>query len=386
MTTVTLAPEWRDRKRYLWPLGAVVVALPMLAGLIHAGTGWSLAWWFAPIFVYGLIPFADWAIGTDTDNPPETRVATLERERYYRWAVYLAIPIQFATVAWGAWVWAQGTLAWYEALGLLISVGLTSGAAINVAHELGHKTDRAERWLAKLALAPVAYGHFFVEHNRGHHVRVATPEDPASSRYGESLYAFLPRTVLGSLRSAWELERRRLANQGRSAWSPYNHNLQAWAMTVLFFGGLVVWLGWIVLPFLLLQAAYGASLLEVVNYLEHYGLKRQLRPDGSYERCQPCHSWNSNHVVTNLFLYHLQRHSDHHANPTRAYQALRHFDDAPQLPSGYASMVLLAYVPWLWFRVMNPRVVAYYGGDMRRANIQPRLREQVIAQFRPAGP
>jgi alkane 1-monooxygenase len=140
--------------------------------------------------------------------------------------------------------------------------------------------------------------------------------------------------------------------------------------------------GWKVLPFLLLQALYGSSLLEVVNYLEHYGLCRQRLDDGRYERCQPRHSWNSNHTVTNLLLYQLQRHSDHHANPTRSYQALRHFDESPQLPSGYASMVLLALLSPLWFKVMNPRVVAHYGGDMTKANIKPALRSEVIAQHR----
>lgn len=381
MSTATLAARWTDSKRYLWPLGAVVIALPLIGYAFFTVTGWALFWWFTPLFFYGVIPFFDWAIGTDENNPPETIVPTLEKERYYRWAVYLAVPVVFATVAWGAYMYVHGDLAWYSILGLIISVGLVSGVSINTAHELGHKTDKSERWLAKLTLAPVAYGHFFVEHNRGHHVRVATPEDPATSRFGENFYEFLPRTVIGSLRSAWELERVRLNRQGRSVWSPQNHNLQAWAMTVVFFGGLIVWLGWAALPFLLLQAAYGASLLEVVNYLEHYGLKREQRADGSYERCQPHHSWNSNHIVTNIFLYHLQRHSDHHANPTRSYQALRHFGEAPQLPSGYASMVLLAYLPPLWFKVMDPKVVAHFKGNMHHANIKPSIRERVLARY-----
>ncbi|HET8883635.1 MAG TPA: alkane 1-monooxygenase [Solimonas sp.] len=381
MTTASLAPEWHDSKRYLWPMGAVVIALPLLGWALYALSGWAISWWLAPIFVYGVIPLFDWLIGTDENNPPEARVPTLERERYYRWAVYLAVPIEYLSVVFGAWMFAHGTLAWHEIVGLTISVAMISGVSINTAHELGHKTDTFERWLAKIALGPVAYGHFFVEHNRGHHVRVATPEDPASSRFGENFYEFLPRSMIGSLRSAWALERKRLARQNRSVWSIHNENLQAWAITVVFFGALTVWLGWIVLPFLLVQAFYGATLLEVVNYLEHYGLKRQTRADGSYERCQPQHSWNSNHVVTNIFLYHLQRHSDHHANPTRSYQALRHFSEAPQLPSGYASMILLAYLPPLWFKIMDPKVVAHYRGDMRLANIKPSRHDAVIARY-----
>jgi alkane 1-monooxygenase len=155
-------------------------------------------------------------------------------------------------------------------------------------------------------------------------------------------------------------------------------------MTVVLYGAMTAWLGWIIVPFLVVQAVYGFSLLESVNYLEHYGLCRQKGADGRYERCQPHHSWNSNHVVTNLFLYQLQRHSDHHAYPTRSYQSLRHFEDCPQLPSGYASMILVAYLPWLWFRVMDPKVVAHYQGDMTRANIKPSIREQVIARYRTA--
>lgn len=381
MSTSTFAPAWRDSKRYLWPLGAVVMALPLLGWGAYGLTGWSSFFWTTPLLVHVFIPLLDWLVGTDENNPPEDRVPTLEKERYYRWAVYLAVPVEYLTVIVGAWLFAQGGLAWYEMLGLVISVGGVTGVSINTAHELGHKTAAHERWLAKLALGPVAYGHFFVEHNRGHHVRVATPEDPASSRFGESFWAFLPRTMIGSLRSAWALERKRLARQNRSVWSWQNDNLQAWAITVLLFGSLTVWLGPLALVFLLVQAFYGASLLEVVNYLEHYGLRRERRADGSYERCRPEHSWNSNHVVTNVFLYHLQRHSDHHANPTRSYQALRHFADAPQLPSGYAGMILLAYLPPLWFRVMNPRVVAHYRGDMRRANIRPDLRAAVLARY-----
>lgn len=146
-------------------------------------------------------------------------------------------------------------------------------------------------------------------------------------------------------------------------------------MTVLLYGGLVLWLGWTVQPFLLIQAFYGASLLEVVNYIEHYGLLRATGPAGRPVRCAPEHSWNSSHRLSNLFLYHLQRHNDHHAHPARRYQALWHFEESPQLHSGYAAMLLLAYFPPLWFRVMDARVLAHYGGDLRRANLQPGRRD-----------
>ncbi|PSK63883.1 Alkane 1-monooxygenase [Micromonospora sp. MH33] len=253
----------------------------------------------------------------------------------------------------------------------------------------------AERWLSRIALAPTGYGHFHVEHNRGHHTRVATPEDPASSRLGETFWAFWPRTVRGSLRSAWRLESSRLRLRGRTPWTWRNDVLNAWAMTVLLYAVLAVAFGPGVLVFLALQAVVGFSLLEVVNYLEHYGLARQRTAAGRYEKVDPRHSWNSDRTVTNVFLFQLQRHSDHHANPLRRYQALRSFDASPQLPAGYATMVVAALLPPVWRRVMDHRVLAHYGGDLALANVHPpardRLRERRLAApgsgaFSPAGP
>jgi len=381
-TVLPSAPtEWVDKKRYLWLLGILAMGMPFYGYLMYEWTGWSVFWWFSPIFVYAILPTLDWAFGEDDNNPPDSVMEALKAERYYRWAVYLAIPAQWAMFVWGTWMSVHGELLWYQWLGLLFSVGFTSGLAINVAHELGHQTSPVERWLAKFALAPVLYGHFYVEHNRGHHIRVATPEDPASSRFGESFYEFLPRCVIGSLRSAWEIEARRLQREGKSAWSLDNDLIQGWLVSVALFGAMTLWLGWAALPFMLLQAFYGGSLLEVVNYLEHYGLKRQQRADGSYERCQPQHSWNSNHIATNVFLYHLQRHSDHHAYPTRSYQTLRNFDGLPRLPSGYGAMIPIAYLTPLWYWLMNPRVVAHHGGDMTKANIKPSIRTRVLAKY-----
>jgi alkane 1-monooxygenase len=271
-------------------------------------------------------------------------------------------------------MWSRGHLGTVDDIGLALTVSMVSGIAINTAHELGHKRASLERWLSKVALAESGYGHFFIEHNRGHHVRVATPEDPASARLGESFYAFLPRTVWGSLRSAWELERTRLGRVGRSPWTAENDILNAWAMTVVLFGALTAVFGLVVLPYLIAQAVLGFCLLEVVNYLEHYGLLRAKREDGRYERTRPEHSWNSNSTASNVLLYHLQRHSDHHANPIRRYQALRHVDEAPQLPTGYAGMIVLAIVPPLWRRVMDHRVLEHYGGDVRLVNVKPDAR------------
>jgi alkane 1-monooxygenase len=379
MTSTTLsADSWSDPKRYLWLLSPLIPLLGVLILILYTLTGWGLWTWGGPFIVYVLVPVLDWLMGTDQTNPPETAVAQLETDKYYRFIVYAYIPSQFITTIWAAWLVAQGQLATWELIGLTFSVGAINGLAINTGHELSHKRDTLGRWMAKLTLAPTAYGHFYTEHVRGHHKNVATPDDPASSKMGESFWRFLPRTMIGCLVSAWKIEGERLGRMGKSVWSWQNDNLQAWALTVLLFGALTLWLGWIVLPFLLLQAFYAASLLEVINYIEHYGLLRQKDADGRYVRCSPEHSWNSNHVVTNLVLYQLQRHSDHHAHPTRGFQALRHFDDSPQLPSGYASMLIPAYLPWLWFRQMDPLVAAHYKGNLGLANVLPSKREKLL--------
>ncbi len=387
MTTATIdALVWKDNKRYLWPLGLLVPMLPFIGWGLVAATGLSMFWWFAPLFLYVLIPLLDTLIGTDAENPPEGMVKGLEDDRFYRWCTFVFLPLQYAGLLFGAWMVTRGGLSFGDAVGLTISVGLVNGVAIANAHELGHKKENVERWLAKIVLAPSFYGHFYVEHNKGHHVRVSTPEDPTSSRLGENFWLFLPRTVIGSARSAWHLEKERLARSGKGPWTLQNDVLNAWLMSVVLMGGIVLWLGPGVIPFLLVQGFFGFSLLEVVNYVEHYGLLRQKEASGRYERCKPSHSWNSNHIVTNVLLYHLQRHSDHHANPTRRYQALRHFEESPQLPSGYASMIVVAYFPPLWRWMMDDRVVRHYGGDVSKANIYPPVREKILARYaRPAG-
>jgi alkane 1-monooxygenase len=376
------APRWRDRKRYLWLLGLIVPTLPFLAwGLVEA-TGLGVFWFYGPFLVFAVFPLLDLIVGLDAANPPDDAIKWLEQDRYYRWCTYMYLPVQYAGLVFACWQWSSGKLSTVEDIGLALTMAMVSGVAINTAHELGHKRASMERWLSKVALAQSGYGHFFIEHNRGHHVRVATPEDPASSRLGESFWAFWPRTVSGSLRSAWELEGVRLDRLQSSHWTYRNDILNAWAMSVVLFGALTAVFGLVVLPLLLLQAVLGFSLLEVVNYLEHYGLLRQHREDGRFERTRPEHSWNSNNVASNVLLYHLQRHSDHHANPIRRYQALRHYEEAPQLPTGYAGMIVLAAIPPLWKRTMDSRVLDHYEGDVTRANISPRARKRLLARYR----
>ncbi|WP_280437868.1 alkane 1-monooxygenase [Nocardia carnea] len=405
MTTESRTPNtsrtWRDRKRYLWlwglfaPTGLFTIGLPLT--WIFGSLGWQapvhVLFWLGPLLLYLVIPLADRVCGQDGSSPPDEVLTALENDKYYRYLTYLYLPFQYATLVMFCFLVTADRLAVpgladglmpVDKIGLALTVGVVGGIGINTAHELGHKKVGMERRLSRIALAQTAYGHFYIEHNRGHHVRVATPEDPASARFGESFWAFLPRSVLGSVRSAWGLERTRLRRTGARLWGRHNDVLTAWSLTVMLFAALTAAFGPGLLPFLLLQALMGVGLLEAVNYLEHYGLARQRTPSGRYERPAPVHSWNSDHLVTNIFLYHLQRHSDHHTFPTRRYQALRKWEQAPELPAGYAGMIVLAYFPPLWRRVMDQRVLALYGGDITRVNHRPEVRGRLPAGRRAA--
>ncbi|MBY4014165.1 alkane 1-monooxygenase [Rhodococcus fascians] len=363
------SPTWRDPKRYLWPLGLTIPLSPFLAwGLVSLlGPG---AFWALGLMIMGIaLPLVDKFAGVDRSNPPDEALAALDKDKYYRWCVYLFLPLQYAGLVAACYLWAHGPLGTPERIGLAVTVGVVGGVGINAAHELGHKRENVERWLSKVTLAQTLYGHFYVEHNHGHHLRVATPEDPASAKFGESFWKFLPRTMIHGLHSAWDLETRRLARSGSSPWTLRNNLFNAAAMSIVLFGALIAVFGWIVLPYLLIQAAIAIVLYEAANYLEHYGLMRTRRPDGRYAKPSHRDSWNSDHLWSNLFLYHLQRHSDHHANPVRRYQALRTVDESPQLPAGYAVMIFCSMVPPLWRKVMDQRLMDFYDGDPSLVNI-----------------
>jgi alkane 1-monooxygenase len=377
---------WRDKKRYLWLIGLVMPSLVFVAIGMYAWTGWGVWFWVGPIVILGIVPVIDLATGLDRSNPPDDIIKALENDKYYRWITYLFLPLQYVGFILAFWYIATKDVSVADKIGLATTVGFIGGIGINTAHELGHKKESVERWLSKIALAQSFYGHFYIEHNRGHHVRVATPEDPASSRLGENFYVFWPRTVFGSLRSAWRIERKRYARFNKHPFRLGNDVLNAWLMSAVLWTALVIWLGPVVLPYLVLQAFLGFTLLEAVNYLEHYGMLRQkvgVPGHVRYERVDPSHSWNSNNIATNVLLYHLQRHSDHHANPTRRYQALRDYEESPVLPTGYAGMILLALVPAGWRRVMDPRVATHFNDDLSLANIQPSKRAKVLGDAAP---
>jgi len=360
--------EYRDRKRYLWLFSVFFPLIPFVGMGLWFFTGEGSALWIPLLAVYTVIPLLDYLFSNDRSNPPEAVVPQLESDPYYRLLNHATVPLHFIVLFCGAWFVQAQQPGWLGTLGLALVVGAVGGFAVNTGHELGHKKEAADRVAARLALAVAFYGHFTREHNAGHHAQVATPEDTASARFGESIYRFALREIPGGLTRAWRLEKHRLQRRSHGAWHWRNEILQSWLVSTLFYGGLLALFGAIIIPFLLIQLAFAWWQLTSANYVEHYGLLREKRPDGRYERCQPQHSWNANHLASNLVLFHLERHSDHHANAARRYQSLRHFEDVPQLPSGYFGMFLLAYVPPLWFRVMDPRVLALVDGDMKRVN------------------
>jgi alkane 1-monooxygenase len=337
--------------------------------------GWA---WAPVIFLYGLVPLLDLLLGEDRSNPPESAVPALEADRYYRWVTYATVPVLWIAFIGSIWYLVTQPLPLHAQIAMMLSAGLIGGFGINLGHELGHKTTKLERWLAKIVLAPTGYGHFFIEHNHGHHRDVATPADPASSRMGETIYTFILREMPGALKRAWAIEVERLQKRSLPVWSLHNEILQPALITLVLWAGLVAWLGWVALPFILAVSFWANFQLTSANYIEHYGLLRGKLPSGRYEPCRPHHSWNSNHLCSNWMLFHLQRHSDHHAHPLRRYQSLRHFEGLPTLPNGYMGTYLVAYLPPLWFRLMDPRLVQAVGADASRIHFQPGKRDALV--------
>ncbi|MFZ9052194.1 MAG: alkane 1-monooxygenase [Woeseiaceae bacterium] len=377
------ATHYVDHKRWFWAASVLFPLQPFIGIALHARTG-NEFWLLLPFLLnYGLGPVTDWLLGEDRNSPPDAVIPKLERDTYYRRLTYIAVPMHFVTLFGVAWYAATQNLSWWAFLGLGAVAGLTAGLAINTGHELGHKNSRFEKWLAKIVLAIPAYGHFTIDHNLGHHRKVSTPEDPSSSRMGESIYKFARREMPGAFKEAWSIETDRLQRRNRSAWHPNNQILQSYAITLLITVALVAMFGWIMVPFLLLHHLLAWWGLTSANYVEHYGLLRRKDADGKYERCQPHHSWNSNHIYSNIVLFHLQRHSDHHANPLRRYQSLRHFDNLPELPNGYFGVYVLAYIPSLWFRVMDRRLLALpeVNHDLDRVNIDPDARAGLFLKY-----
>jgi len=377
------AIHYLDKKRWLWLLSLTYPLQPFIGVWLYLRTGVEAWLMLALALGYIVATLLDIILGEDENNPPEEVVLQLDADRYYRYLTYLVVPLHFVSLIGLAWFAGTHDISTWAFVGLAVIAGMSSGLGINTGHELGHKKSRLERTLAKIVLAVPVYGHFWIEHNRGHHRDVATPEDPASSRMGENIYAFAIREIPGAFARAWKIEKSRLERRGSSAWDTSNQILQSMALAALLQIGIVIAFGWAMIPFLLIHNAFAWWQLTSANYVEHYGLLREKDANGRYRRCEPFHSWNSNHVYSNLVLFHLERHSDHHAHPLRRYQSLRHFDDLPTLPNGYFGSYLLAYVPWLWYRIMDKRLLAlaHIDGDLNKVNICPARRQQIYARY-----
>lgn len=339
-------------------------ALPHLVAyigpaLLALGGALGGVWTFLPVaFIFGLLPVLDDRVGTHGVNPPSARPGSR-----WKWdlTLWLFVPVQTAAILLVLHRISRGDASLIEAIGLTVSLGVISGSGgIVIAHELMHRASRFPRALAEILMTEASYAHFCIEHVLGHHRHVATPVDPASSRRGETVFAFIPRSVIGGAISAWRIETERVARRG-IAWSLGDRRLRMPLVMAIVYAAISAAFGAIGVLAFLAQSVIAVTLLEVINYLEHYGLSRREVVPGQYERVGPEHSWNSSHRVSNLYLFNLARHSDHHYLASRPYEMLRHFDEreAPQLPSGYAAMLLVALVPPLWFKAMDPRVDAW---------------------------
>jgi alkane 1-monooxygenase len=338
---------------------AFIIPALVITGF-YAGGYWNFLTIF---FSFLLIPVIDQSLGIDTSNVPESEVKAKAEEFYYRFVLYCWTYFQIAFVIWGAYAITTGKLATtIDWIGFILSFSLvTGGIGITVAHELGHKKSKLERFCCKILLMTVSYMHFYIEHNRGHHVYVATPEDPATSRKNENFYIFWLRSVFGSYIHAWRLENESMRRNGKSILS----NEMLWFnLLPIAFCGLLTGIfsfslqrfTWEIPVFFFTQSFLAFTLLELINYVEHYGIVRREISAGRYERVNPLHSWNASHLLSNFFLFQLQRHSDHHAYAHKRYQVLNHYDESPQLPFGYPTMIILALIPPLWFSIMNKRL------------------------------
>ncbi len=326
--------------------------------VVYVSLSMSGMWSFLTlVHVYAAIPLIDQLLPSTEGNMSAVEEETARHERAYDWLLYALVPVQLALLGYYLHLVVDTALSPIELVGNTLAMGISSAVlGINLAHELGHRVSKWDRALAKILLLSSLYTHFIIEHNLGHHRRVATAEDPATSRYGQTVYGFVPRSIWLGYLSAWEIERNRRRKKLKPFWSLSNEMIQLTVLEILAVAAVFGYGGWVALAAFLATSLLGQAQLEIINYIEHYGLRRTRLENGRYERVHGHHSWNSNHAFGRLVLFELTRHSDHHYMGSRPYQVLRHMDNAPQLPAGYPAMILLSLVPPAWFRIMNPRV------------------------------
>lgn len=379
------AATYRNPKRYAYLLVPFWVLSPLLSIYLAISTGHAAWYWLVIVLTYLVFPALDFdaLIGRDTRNPPESLVPRLEEDRWYRVITYVAVPCHYVTLFVGAWTAATQELSVLSYIAVAWSCGLMNGFAVATAHELGHKKGGLERWLSKICLATGCYGQYMIDHNRGHHRDVATPEDSGSARFGENFWGYMLRRQLphSTLFRPWQLEKERLARKGMGPWTLQNEFIQPMLISAVTYGVIVALWGWPVVLYLIAVAFIAYLFLALADYIEHYGLLREKLPDGRYARVRPEHSWNTDHVASNVIFWNVQRHSDHHAWPTRRYQSLRSFEQVPNMPTGYPGMFGIALIPPLWRAIMYPRVLAFHGHDLTRMNVDPARREALMRRY-----
>lgn len=318
-------------------------------------TGWEI--WMPMIYAWLVIPLIELFIKPSVANMSAAEEELARADKTYDVLLYGIVVLQYIALYMFLRSLQTDELSVADLTGRIWVMGLLCGTfGINVGHELGHRVNQFEQGLAKALLLTSLYMHFFTEHNKGHHKRVATPDDPSSARYGEMIYVFYFRTIIFSYLGAWHIANEEQKKKGRPVFSLRNEMIQFHLIQLAFIALIAFVFGWLITLYFLAAALIGILLLETVNYIEHYGLQRKQLPDGKYERALPAHSWNSDHIIGRLMLFELSRHSDHHYMASRKYQVLRHHDDAPQMPTGYPGMMILSLVPPAWFYVMNRKI------------------------------
>ncbi|MEP7373294.1 MAG: alkane 1-monooxygenase [Chitinophagaceae bacterium] len=336
--------------KYLSPLVIYI-------GAYHSFSVTGFEVWLPLVWAWIIIPLAELFIKPVSGNMNAAEEELSKKDRVYDWLLYLIVILQYALLVKFLMSMSQDSMGWYDIVGRIWVMGLLCGVfGINVGHELGHRLNGFEQALAKALLLTSLYMHFFTEHNKGHHKRVATPEDPSSARYGEPVYLFYFRTIIFSYISAWHIANNEMRKKQKPALSLQNEMIRFTLIQCAFLALILIVFGWLTTFYFLIAAGIGILLLETVNYIEHYGLQRKPTGDGKYERAMPEHSWNSDHVIGRLMLFELSRHSDHHYLASRKYQLLRHHDNSPQMPTGYPGMMLLSLFPPAWFYVMNKKI------------------------------
>ncbi|MFY0643226.1 MAG: alkane 1-monooxygenase [Bacteroidia bacterium] len=304
------------------------------------------------VISFGIIPILELFLNPVTAN------YEVKSKKSYNSLLYLVAVLHYILLLWFLTIVSENKLTIAESVGIVSTMGILCGVyGINVAHELGHRKEKQDQIVAQSLLLTSLYMHFFIEHNRGHHKKVGTPEDPATARINESIYVFWIRSIVGSWISAYRLEKERLKRIGKPVFSISNQFIRFQIIQFAFLCLIVIFFSWISLIFFLASALIGIVLLESINYVEHYGLQREKLNDKVFAGIAPEHSWNSNHPLGRYILFELSRHSDHHQNSSTIYPELKSQSEAPQLPTGYPGMMLLALIPPLWKRVMNKRLI-----------------------------